>query len=413
MALLNKLRKGAGITRPYLDSQKSKHVLIVAGEASADQHGSNLVRAIKKIAPEIDFRGIGGTKMADSGVNTLISSSDMAVVGLTEVLSKFNYIVGAYLRLKNILNNTHPDLLILIDYPDFNLRLARVAKKNKIPVLYYISPQIWAWRSRRIKKIARRVDRIAVIFPFEKKFYKERGVEVDFVGHPLLDAAPPELKESPVINGKGFKKDYPVLGLLPGSRGDEVRNLLPLMIESVEILSARYNGLKCILPLASTVSRELVQSIINNSSAYIEISRSDIYKTLARCDMALIASGTATLEAAIMGIPMIIVYKVSTISHMIGKMVIKVPHIGLVNLVAGKEVVPELIQDEVTPAGIVREVIAILDSDRKREGMIKELKVVRERLGGEGASMRTAEIAVKMMGNSRRRLSENSNFFQN
>jgi len=290
---------GVGISRPYPDSRNFKRVLIVAGEASADLHGSNLVKAMKRLDHQTSFYGIGGKKMEDAGVKILVSSSDIAVVGLTEVLSKLHNITGAYLKLRSILKSSRPDLLILIDYPDFNISLARIAKRSNVPVLYYISPQVWAWRRGRIKKIARRVDRMAVILPFEEEFYLKRGTEVEYVGHPLLDSIPRRLSKAEVIEEMGLKNAYPILGLLPGSRREEVRNLLPFMIKAADMLSSRYQDLKCVLPLASTVSPDLVQSFIRQSSMEIRISQGDIYKTLRACDLAIVASGTATLETAI------------------------------------------------------------------------------------------------------------------
>jgi len=377
--------------------RKSKFILIVAGEASADLHGSNLVRAIHRMDAGITFMGIGGKEMAAVGVKILISSSDMAVVGLTEVFSKLRFITRAYTRLKNILKNSHPDLLILIDYPDFNIRLAQIAKRSKVPVLYYISPQVWAWRKRRIKKLAKRVDRMAAILPFEESFYRKKGLNVEYVGHPLLDAIPDKPSKSSVIKDMGLNNDYPILGILPGSREDEIKNILPLMIKAAEILSTRYHGLKCVLPIASTIPLDLVHSMTRKSTVEIHISEGNIYKTLTACDLALVTSGTATLETAIMGIPMIIVYRVSPITFLVGKMVVKVKHIGLVNLVAGEEVVPELIQDEVTPHRLAREVIALLEGGRRKENMIKKLGMVKERLGKGGASKRTARIALEMI----------------
>ena len=396
---MTRLKEGVGISRPYPDSKNFKLVLIVAGEASADLHGSNLVHAMKRLDPQIIFYGIGGKKMEDAGVKILIPSADIAVVGFTEVFPKLHYIIKAYQKLKSILKNSQPDLLILIDYPDFNIHLARIAKRSKVPVLYYISPQVWAWRKGRIKKIARRVDRMAVILPFEKDFYKKRGVEVEYVGHPLLDSIPRKLSKTEVIEEMGFKNAFPILGLLPGSRREEIRNLLPLMIKAAEMLSFRYHDLKCILPLASTVPPGLVQSSIRQSSVEIKISQGDIYKTLTACDLAIVASGTATLETAIMEVPMVIVYRVSPISFLVGKIVVKTPYIGLVNLVAGEEIVPELIQDEVTPYSLIHEALSILEDDRRKENMIKKLRLVKKKFGSEGASERTARIALEMITN--------------
>ena len=394
---MTRLREGVRISRPYPDSTKSKLVLIVAGEASADLHGSRLIQAMKKMAPGITVWGIGGKNMEDAGVKILISSSDMAVVGLTEVLPRIHHITRAYLRLKSILKNSRPDLLILIDYPDFNISLAHAARRFKVPVLYYISPQVWAWRRGRIRKIARRVNRMAVILPFEKDVYRKRGLDVEYVGHPILDSIPDKLNKSDIINEMEIQKASPILGLLPGSRNEEVRNLLPPMIKAVEILSHRYQDLKCVLPIASTISPDLIQSIIRHTSVEIKTSQGAIHKTLAACDLAMVASGTATLETAIMEIPMVIVYKVSSLSLWVGKMVIKVPYIGLVNLVAGEKIVPELIQKEVTPHRLAQEIIAILESGQTKENMIKKLRMVKERLGSGGASERTAKIAMEML----------------
>jgi len=377
--------------------KKRKLVLIIAGEASADEHGSNLVRAMKNLDSGIDFWGIGGKKMAEAGVKTLVSSSEMAVVGLTEVLSRFHRITTAFIKLKNILKNHSPHLLILIDYPEFNLSLARIAKRYKVPVLYYISPQIWAWRKGRIKKITRRVDRMAVILPFEESFYRRYGLSVEYVGHPVLDNLPSEIDKSQITRELGLQGRHPILGLLPGSRNEEVKNLLPPMIRAAENLSLRYDKIKGILPLASTISPDLINSIIRQSSVDIKIFQGNIYDALALCDLAVVASGTATLETAIMGVPMIIVYKVSPITFHVAKVAVKVPYIGLVNLVAGKKVVPELIQNNVTPQRIADEALAILEDSRNKENLIKGLRIVKERLGRGGASERTARIAIDMI----------------
>ena len=297
--------------------------MIVAGEASADLHGSNLVRAMQRLDPGISFWGIGGKKMEAAGVKILFSASHMAVVGLTEVLSRLHRVGFAYLKLKHLLKTRRPDLLILLDYPEFNIALAGRAKRYKVPVLYYISPQVWAWRRGRIKKIARRVDRMAVILPFEEEFYRKTDLNVEYVGHPLLDSVSHDLNRSETIKEMGFENSYPILGLLPGSRSEEIRNLLPIMLKSAEILTSRYPNLECILPIASTISPDLVQSLLTQSPLEIRISQGDIYKTLTVCDLALVTSGTATLETAIKEVPMIVVYRASPITFWAAKMVRK------------------------------------------------------------------------------------------
>jgi lipid-A-disaccharide synthase len=391
-------REGAAASAASLDPEKARLILIVAGEASADLHGANLVRAVRRMDPLAVFRGIGGERMERAGVQTLFSSSQMAVVGITEVFSRLRIIAKAYLSLRSILKSHRPDLLVLIDYPDFNLHLARAAKRFRVPVLYYISPQVWAWRPGRVKKLARRVDRMAVILPFEEEFYRKRGMEVEYVGHPLLDIVPRDLHREEVLQAMGLAEKAPILGLLPGSRREEVRNLLPVMIRAAEALRARYPDLTCLLPLASTIPLELVRSYTDLSPLPVKVLSGDMYRLLTACDLAFVASGTATLETAILLVPMVILYRVSPMSFWLAKRVVRVPHIGLVNLIAGEEIVPELIQHDVTSQRLADEGLAILESRQRRENMIEKMKGLRDRLGTGSASERTAGMALEMMG---------------
>lgn len=382
-----------------MSNQITNHVLIVAGEASGDLHGANLVKAMKELDEGIFFQGIGGDRMLYEGVDILAHSSRMAVVGFTEVFSKSPIILKSYFKLRSILKRSRPDLLILIDYPDFNICLAGAAKKFGIPVLYYISPQLWAWRRGRAKKISRRVERMAVIFPFEKDFYAElgTGMPVEYVGHPLLDQIPHNLKPEPIRKEFGIGKDDLVIGLLPGSRIEEINKLLPDMLGAAEIISSHLGNLKCILPVAPTISVELINQLIENSPVKVIPTDKGVYSALMVCDLALVASGTATLETAIMGVPMIITYRMSPLSFNIGKRVVKVPYVGLVNLIAGEEVAPELLQDDVSPQVIADRALEILDN-RERINEIKEkLAKVKRSLGSPGASTRTARIAFEMM----------------
>jgi lipid-A-disaccharide synthase len=390
-------RRVPGNFRPFADPVNSRLVLIVAGEASADLHGSHLVTALKRLDPELTFWGIGGRNMEEAGVRILFTSSEMAVVGLTEVLSRLATVTRAYLRLKTILRKDQPVLLILMDYPDFNLRLAAAAKRFQVPVLYYISPQVWAWRKGRVETIRRCVDRMAVILPFEKDFYRERGLDVEHVGHPLLEEIPADLDGKKARTEFGLHHAAPVIALLPGSRKEEVTNLLPVMIEAAERIRSRHAGLKCLLPRASTIPAELLAGLLQKSPVDIQVMEGDVYRVLKACDMALVASGTATLEAAILETPMVIVYRVSLLSYWIGRMVISVPFIGLVNLVAGEAVVPELIQNDVTPERLAQEAMDILEHDDKRTNMVRRLQALRETLGQERASESTARIALEMI----------------
>ena len=369
----------------------------MAGEASADLHGSNLVNAMKNLDPGIVFWGIGGDKMRQAGVETFITSSDMAVVGLTEVLYKLQTIVKAAGKLKSVIKKRRPDLLILIDYPDFNIHIAKTAKHFQVPVLYYISPQVWAWRQGRIKKISRRIDRMAVILPFEKSFYRQKGVEVDYVGHPLMDACPQKVDKETIRAHLELDKEHLVVGLLPGSRKEEIKKLLPVMIKSAEIMSRRHQNIRYLLPIAPTIDPEFVQPFINNSSVKIKVIREDIYEPLSVCDAAIVASGTATLEMAVMGVPMVIIYRMSPLSYWAGRMIIKLSYIGLANHGKKAGVVPELIQGEVTPVRLAHETLNILENKDIQKEMKKKLENIKKKLGMGGASERTAEIALEMM----------------
>ena len=383
---------------PIYAMKPEKLVVIVAGEASADHHGAGLVEMFKQLRPETRFCGIGGKNLERAGVHILFHSSEMAVVGLTEAVVRIKTIFRAARRVKKILREKRPDLLILLDYPEFNLYLAKFAKRLNIPVLYYISPQVWAWRKGRVKKIARRITRMAVILPFEKDFYRKRGIQVDYVGHPLMDRC----RETVFIeqNSQGMltdDADGPVIGLLPGSRKEEIRNLLPEMIKAVKILKRDYPRIQCLLPLADTISREFIHPFIDNAPVNIQIREGEIHETLGRCDLAMVTSGTATLDTAIMAVPMVVVYRVSRLSYLAGKALIRVPFISLVNLVAGKKVVCELIQDNLTAETLAYEAGILLRNKTLRERMRGDLMEVRRLLGRGGASEKTARIAVDMM----------------
>ncbi|MBW2093407.1 MAG: lipid-A-disaccharide synthase [Deltaproteobacteria bacterium] len=372
-----------------------KFVLMVAGEASADQYGARLVKEILLRDPDVIFWGIGGKKMAGAGVRILFTSEEMAVVGLTEVVPRIAKIFTAARRLQRIVKEKRPDLLILLDYPDFNIHLAGTAARSGIPVLYYISPQVWAWRKGRVRKIRKRVDRMAVILPFEELFYREKGVSVEYVGHPILDIWPGSSGVHPASSTTVSR--VPLLGLVPGSRSEEVHSLLPAMLSAAALLKKSNPDLRCVLPLAQTVDEGMVKQFIAGSSVPVVLSRKGMYDTLQGCDAVIATSGTVTLEIALMGIPMVVVYRLSRLSYEVGKRIIKVPHISLVNLVAGKKVVTELIQDEANPEKMAFETEPLLRDTDARVQMVQDLEMVGKRLGEKGASARTAEIALEMM----------------
>lgn len=374
-----------------------KEIMIVAGEASGDLHGSTLVKALLDLDPALRIYGIGGQKMEQVGVELLARSSDMAVVGLTEVFHKLRFILKAFFKLKRILKKARPDLVILIDYPDFNFPLARSAKKVGIPVFYYISPQVWAWRKNRIKTLRKITDRMAVILPFEAEMYAKEGLQVNFVGHPLLDVARRNYPPEEALRLLHLKADAPVIGLLPGSRENEVKKLLPEMLQAALILRKKRPDLQFILPLADTLDPALVNGIMAHYPVKVEIVRENIYDVMSLAEAVMVASGTATLETALMETPMVIVYKVSALTYWVGRMIIDVPNIGLVNLIAGKTIVPELIQQDASAEKIAEEIEAILSDKKRSDGIKRELARVREKLGTPGVSRRTAKLAYELI----------------
>ncbi|MEW6328426.1 MAG: lipid-A-disaccharide synthase [Thermodesulfobacteriota bacterium] len=399
--------------------RRAKNILIVAGEASGDMHGASLVQAVHDINPEIDFWGLGGERMREAGVKTLLDSTQLAVVGISEVFTHLWQIVQAQRMLRKAMRDQQPDLVILIDYPDFNLLLALKARGLGIPVLYYISPQVWAWRSGRVKKIKRLVNRMVVILPFEIEFYRRHQMEVDFVGHPLLDIVkphPPFSKEGthhipPLEKGDtggfsnesvfykrfGIDRNRPVVGLFPGSRLQEVNRLMPSIIDAAGRLEEKIPGIQFILPLAPTIDRRCVEDFIHSTGFKIRVIEDGAYDTMKAARAVIAASGTVTLEAAIIGVPMVIVYKVSRLSYLVGKIMVRVSHIGLVNLVAGRRIVPELVQEEANGQRIAEEVYKIITDDEYYRTMKSELEGVKNRLGGPGASARAAEIVCRMV----------------
>lgn len=367
------------------------HIMIIAGEASGDLHGAALVKAVRKENPFIFFSGIGGDKLKDAGIHIIADASTLSVVGITEVFSKLPGIFKGMNAVKNFLRTRQPDLLILIDFPDFNLHIAGTAKRLDIPVLYYISPQIWAWRSGRVKKIGKRVNHIAVILPFEERFYRKHRIPVSYVGHPLLDQA--ELISSAALCSP-FR-----IGFLPGSREGEIARHLPPMLEAARILSRKRSDMKFVISIASSIKKEFAEKIISrfsfpDSRFSFVVGAEKIFQT---CSLAVAASGTVTLQGAIAGIPMAVIYKVSPLSYRLGKVLIKVKHIALVNLIAGREIVPELIQDKASPENIADTVLKLSDDPRKLEQMRSGLLAVRNMLGKAGASERAAEIAMNIL----------------
>ena len=369
----------------------SNSLLIIAGELSGDVQGGKLVAAIKELSPDIKVTGIGGDNMEAAGMELLHHIREMSFLGFTEVLKHLPFIRKIMNELTDWIETNRPETILLIDYPGFNLKLAARAKKLGCRVVYYISPQIWAWGGGRIKKIARFVDHMIVVFPFEEELYKSAGVKVDFVGHPILEGLNSEFTKEKFFENHALKLDNSVVGLLPGSRAQEVENLYLPMLEAVELMKREFPNLQFVTGVSPTLNEDLYKNI--EAGLRVEHSKAT-YDLMKHADLLFVASGTATLESACFGTPMIIVYRVSPISWLLGKMLIKLKNIGLVNIVAGRQIVPELLQSEVTAARLAAEGVSLLGDKTLMEETIKKLLMVKDSLGKMGASKRAAEIIV-------------------
>ncbi len=375
--------------------------MVVAGEASGDLHGANLVRALKNIRTGLTFCGMGGPELNSAGVELLFDAEKIGVVGVVEIIFHLKDILLARAVLRNRLKNTPPDLLILIDFPDFNLMLAKQAKKLGIPVFYYITPQVWAWRSGRVKTIRERVDSIGVIYPFEEKFFRERGVAAHYVGHPLLDSVATTLSRKDYLQQLGIQPGVRCIGLLPGSRQREISSLLPEFLKAARLLQSHFSEkFVFFIPIAPTISMDDLKGAGIDSfrqNLDIRIITEERYEMMTACDAVVTASGTVTLELAILGVPMVVTYKLSQLTYLAGRMLIKLDYFSLVNLIAGEKVVPELLQHEVTAENIVRQLLPILDNEEKKRGIREALAGVRDQLGGDGASAKAAQIALRLL----------------
>ncbi len=375
--------------------EKIKRILIVAGEASGDMHAASLVRNIKRINPQTEFFGAGGRLLAAEGVRLLSDLVSIAVLGISEVLKNYPKFKSAFNGLLAEAEKKRPDLAILVDYPGFNLRLAVQLAKRGIPVVYYISPQVWAWGKKRIATIRRVVKLVIVVFKFEEELYRKEKVPVFFCGHPLLDItrADPEKEEKLRELGIGKK----VIALLPGSREKEVKSLLPIMLEAAKIINRSLPEYSYLILRSETVDEKIFKRMLEDCRLPVKIATGMVYEGLKAADFALVASGTATLETAIMGVPMAILYKVSFFTWAFAKMVIRIPYIGLANLVSGKMLVPEFIQQAARPDWIAGYVTKILNDPQELARIRTELSKTSGLLGNKGASERAAAEIVKLL----------------
>ncbi len=376
---------------------QSRKVMIVAGEASGDLHGSNLIRAAAKHHPQLNFYGVGGEKMQAAGCRVLFPSDELSVMGVVEVIRQLPKIFRRFQQLKQVIHKIEkPDLLILIDFPDFNLRLAKVAKAAGVSVLYYISPKVWAWRSGRARTIAERVDRLALIFPFEPQIYASLDVKAEYVGNPLLDEFIENKPQGMLRENLGIEKKEQVVGIFPGSRNSELEHILETLVETAENLVHEKPDVKFLLPVAPSLSRDFLEQRFADANLPIYIVEENIYEVATACNAVLTVSGTVTLQLALVGTPMAILYKVAPLSYAIGRRLIKIEYAGLTNIVAGRGVVREFIQDAADPAALSCEVLRLLDDQDYIETMRQDLEEVRQLLGEPGCSERVADIVAEM-----------------
>ncbi|MFY0566109.1 lipid-A-disaccharide synthase [Archangium lansingense] len=372
-------------------------ILVVAGEASGDAHASELVAALKAQRPDLTFFGMGGSRLAAQGVELLYGAHEVNVMGITEVLPKIPRILQVMGGLAQAAAERRPACAILVDIPDFNLRLAARLKKLGIPVAYYVSPMIWAWRRGRVKTIAKLVDRMLCILPFEEDFYREAGVAARYVGSPVVEQVPSPASAATFRQKLGLPEETPTLALLPGSRMSEIRRILPSMVGAAKQLVAERPGLQVVVPVAPTIPREEILSRFQGSGVQPVLVDGRAPEVVGASDAAIVASGTAALEAGLMQRPLVVVYRVSLITYLVGRMMLKVAHVALVNLLAGRRVVPELLQGDMTPERIAGEIRRLWVPGTPREEMLQGLEEVRTRLGQHGAAARAAESVLELL----------------
>ena len=375
-------------------NKEEPHFLIIAGEASGDLHGAKLVQALLDAYPKARFTGMGGGRMRDAGVNTLFGIERMGAVGLVEIFSDLGHYFGVYRALMKEIASLKYTAVILIDYPTLNLRLAKHSRKHSCPVYYFISPQIWAWRKGRIKDIRKSVHKMFVVLPFEEKMYQEAGVDAEFLGHPFIDVVHPTRTRGDNLEKFALDSHKKIVGLLPGSRMNEITSLLDEMLLAAEKVKREMGECQFLLPVADTIDPVLIQKRLGSNPLDIKILKGETYNVMNTCDALIIASGSATLEAGIIGCPMVIIYKLSPLTYWLALMLINTPYYGLINIVAGESVVPELIQSKANAENIAAEILKFLKNPEYCQEVQNRLLLVRKNLGRPGVMKAVAASMV-------------------
>lgn len=375
-------------------------IMISVGEASGDLHGASVAKALLRQCPEAELFGMGGEKMRAAGVNIVYDIADLGVIGIVEVVKNLPRLFRLRDMLAELMDREKPDVLVIIDYPGFNVRLAKVAKAKGIPVVSYISPSAWAWGKGRAREVANIVERVAAIFPFEADVYREAGAKVTFVGHPLLDIVKPSMSRDEALSYFGIGPDEQAILLMPGSRRQEIAGLLPDMLRAAEMIAEREPSCRFFLPVASTIAREEIEAMLSQYTCKVTLTADHTYDLMNISCAAIAASGTATLETSLLRVPTVIIYRVATLTYIIGRLVVKIPNIGLPNIIAGRKIVPELIQGDATPANIAKEALLLLADGETRKQVLADLDEVKAKLGQTGAVDRVAGVILEVAGQS-------------
>ena len=368
-------------------------IMLVAGEASGDLHGSYLAREILRQQPDTRLFGMGGTLMKEAGVRLLFNPTSISTIGFLEALRSVQVLRRVLLKLGEIVDRPQPDAAVLIDFPGFNMRFAEILKRKGIPCVYYFSPSAWAWGRGRAEKVAETVTKVAAVFPFEYDVYKEAGADVEFVGHPLLDIVPERIPRDEARSMLGLPQEVTLTALLLGSRRQEIKGLVPTMLKSVELLRRRIPDIEPVMAAAQTIPVEEYRKLAGDKYGGLHVIQGQTYEILSAVDLAVVACGTATLETALLGVPQVAVYRISSSTYYVAKMLVRTPYIALPNIVAGREIVPELIQNDSTPENIAAHLERIWQEDERRR-IEADYAEIRKRLGEGGAVSKAAGIVL-------------------
>ena len=372
-------------------------VAFSAGEASGDQHAAHVFEALKARLPAVRGIGMGGHRMQQAGMELAFDSANIGVIGLVEVLRHYGEIRRALQIMQQLLLRERPDLLVCVDYKEFNFKLAKFAKRHGIKVLFYVSPQVWAWRPGRVESYGRVIDMMAVIFPFETAYYQAKNVPVRYVGHPSVDKVKPLRSWEQDRQLFGLQAEQAVIGILPGSRRNEIKRMLPVMLEAAQRLQQQCPAVQFLLPQADSISDELLQPYLDACPLVVKVIKHQPYDVIQCCDAVMTTSGTASLETAVLGVPMVIGYRLAVLTYWLGRWLVKIPFIGLPNIIAGRRIVKELIQDQLTAANLCTEILRLLQDAEYRAACSSGLMDVRQQLGQGGGTQAMAELILEML----------------